>query len=158
MSIDVHCVFTTYQVLVVQGGSGHKRKRDACLSSGQGLQRKACITHKSHFTSNPLWKSAYCLCRSSLLNQCLSCECYKCSILMRLGRANRTRAVQNYIYRPYRQNEHFLWNNFYHLVCIHIPLVNGECTVSRQLFMKEYDVMESFLSQQLAQTQHLKDK
>lgn len=108
MSIDVHCVFTTYQVLVVQGGSGHKRKRDACLSSGQGLQRKACITHKSHFTSNPLWKSAYCLCRSSLLNQCLSCECYKCSILMRLGQANRARAVQNYIYRPYRQNEHFL--------------------------------------------------
>lgn len=103
----VHCVFTTYQVLVVQGGSGHKRKRDACLSSGQGLQRKACIIHKSHFTSKPLWKSAYCVCRSSLLNQCLSCECYKCSILMRLGRANHTHTVQNYIYRPYRQSQRF---------------------------------------------------
>lgn len=101
----VQCVFTTYQVLVVQGGSGHKRKRDACLSSSQGLQRKACITHKSHFTSKPLWKSTYCLCRSSLLNQCLFCECYKCSILPRLSQANRT--AQDYIYRPCGLYEHF---------------------------------------------------
>lgn len=94
----VDCVFNTYQVLVVQGGSGHKCKRDACLSSSQGLQRTARITHKSHFTSKPLCKSACRLCRSSLLNPRLSRECYKCSILPRHGRANRT--ARNHVNRP----------------------------------------------------------